>query len=56
MERNQGMIEGYKKLMTKTKEEVYPYLFRAKHTFAIVVPQHHQTVVDAINAAAQNVV
>jgi hypothetical protein len=56
MERNQGMIEGYKKLMTKTKEEVYPYLFRAKHTFSIVVPQHHQTVVDAINAAAQNVV
>jgi hypothetical protein len=56
MERNQGMIEGYKKLMTKTKEEVYPYLFRAKHTFATVVPQHHQTLVDAINAAAQNVV
>lgn len=56
MERNQGMIEGYKKLMTKTKEEVYPYLFRAKHTFSIVAPQHHQTLVDAINAAAQNVV
>lgn len=56
MERNQGMIEGYKKLMTKTKEEVYPFLFRAKHTFSIVVPQHHQTVVDAINAAGQNVV
>jgi hypothetical protein len=56
MERNQGMIEGYKKLMAKTKEEVYPFLFRAKHTFSIVAPQHHQTVVDAINAAAQNVV
>jgi hypothetical protein len=56
MERNQGMIEGYKKLLGKTKEEVFPYLFRAKHTFAIVVPQHHQTVADAINAAAQNVV
>ncbi|OQP61647.1 hypothetical protein [Niastella populi] len=56
MERNQGMIEGFKKLQSKTKEEVYPFLFRAKHTFAIVVPQHHQTVVDAINAAAQNVV
>ncbi len=56
MERNQGMIEGFKKLQTRTKEEVYPFLFRAKHTFAIVVPQHHQTVVDAINAAAQNVV
>ncbi len=56
VERNQGMIEGYKKLLTKKKEDVYPYLFRSKHTFAIVMPQHHQTVVDAINAATQNVV
>lgn len=56
MERNQGMIEGYKKLLNKTKEEVYPFLFRSKHTFAIVMPQHHQTVVDAINSAAQNVI
>lgn len=56
IDRNQGMIEGYKKLLNKTKEEVYPYLFRSKHTFAIVMPQHHQTVVDAINAAANNVV
>jgi hypothetical protein len=56
MERNQGMIEGFKKLLNKTKEEVYPFLFRSKHTFAIVVPQHHQTIADAINSAAQNVV
>ena len=55
MERNQGMTEGFKKLLNKTKEEVYPYLFRSKHTFAIVVPQHHQAVVDAINGAGQNV-
>lgn len=56
IERNNGMIEGFKKLATRTKEEVFPFLFRSKHTFAIVVPQHHQTVVDAINGAAQNVV
>jgi hypothetical protein len=54
MERNQGMIEGFKKLLNKSKEEVYPFLFRSKHTFSIVVPQHHQTVADGINAAAQN--
>ncbi|OQP67465.1 hypothetical protein A3860_02755 [Niastella vici] len=54
MERNQGMMEGFKKLLAKSKEEVFPFLFRSKHTFAIVVPQHHQTVADAINAAAQN--
>jgi hypothetical protein len=54
MERNQGMTEGFKKLLGKPKEEVYPFLFRSKHTFAIVVPQHHQTVADAINTAAGN--
>lgn len=56
MERNQGMIEGFKKLLNKTKEEVFPFLFRSKHTFAIVMPQHHQTVADAINSAAQNMI
>ncbi|OQP50468.1 hypothetical protein A4H97_01095 [Niastella yeongjuensis] len=55
-ERNKGMIEGFKKLLSKTKEEVYPYLFRLKHTFSMVLPQHHTTVVDAINKAAQNVI
>lgn len=55
MERNQGMIEGYRKLMQKTKEEVFPFLFRSKHTFAIVAPQHHQTIADCINQAAQNI-
>ena len=54
MERNQGMTEGFKKLLGKPKEEVYPFLFRSKHTFAVVVPQHHQTVADAINTAAGN--
>jgi hypothetical protein len=56
MERNQGMIEGYKKLLNKTKEEVFPFLFRSKHAFSIVAPQHHQTIADAINSAAQNVI
>lgn len=54
LERNQGMIEGYRKLMEKTKDEVFPYLFRSKHTFAIVAPQNHKVVTDAINSAAQN--
>jgi hypothetical protein len=35
---------------------VSPFLFRSKHTFSIVVPQHHQTIADAINSAAQNVI
>lgn len=56
MERNQGMIEGFKKLQEKTKDDVFPYLFKSKHTFAIVMPQHHQSVADAINGAMNNVV
>jgi Domain of unknown function (DUF1821). len=53
-ERNLGMIEGFKKLMEKTKEDVYPFLFRSKHTFAIVAPHQHRAVADAIQGAAQN--
>jgi len=56
MERNQGMIEGFRKLLEKTKDDVFPFLFRSKHTFAIVAPQHHQSIADAINAAAQNLI
>lgn len=54
LERNQGMIEGFKKLMDKPAEEVFPYLFRSRHTFAITTPQNHKVVTDAINSAAQN--
>lgn len=53
-ERNQAMIEAYRKLITKPKEEVFPCLFRSKHTFSIVAPQNHKAVIDAINAAAGN--
>lgn len=53
-ERNQGMIEGFRKMSEKTKEEVFPFLFRSKHTFAIVAPQQHKAVADAIQGAAQN--
>lgn len=54
IERNRGMAEGFHKLLTKTKDEVFPYLFRSKHTFAIVAPQNHKAVAETINAATQN--
>jgi hypothetical protein len=54
IEKNKGMIEGFKKFLGKTKEEVFPYIFNSKHTFAIVAPQNHKSVTDAINNAAQN--
>lgn len=53
-ERNQQMIEALQKLRDKTPEDVYPYLFRSKHTFSIVSPQHQKTVSETINNALQN--
>lgn len=53
-ERNQAMVEAYRKLLTKPKEEMDPYFFRSKHTFSIVAPQNHKAIIDAINAAATN--
>ena len=55
IERNRGMIEGYTKLLERTKEEVFPWLFRSRHTFAIVTPQHHKTIADSITGSHQNV-
>jgi hypothetical protein len=54
-EKNQEMIECFQKLATKDKTEFYPYLFRSKHTFSIVTPQHYKTVSDAIYNANQNI-
>ena len=50
------MIDGFKKILEKKKEEVFEFLFRSKHTFAIVSPQNHKVVTDAINGALQNMV
>jgi hypothetical protein len=56
LERNQGMMEGFRKVLEKSRDDVFPYLFRSKHTFAIAEPQHHKSVTDAINGAVQNLV
>jgi hypothetical protein len=55
-EKNRDMLEAFKKMQTKTKEEIFPHLFRSKHTFAIVAPQVHKTIADAIYAANQNII
>ena len=54
-EKNQEMIECYQKLLTKDKEEFYPYLFRSRYTFSIVTPQNYKTIADAIYNANQNI-
>lgn len=54
MERNKLMIEAYQKMMERTQDEVFPWLFRSKHTFAIVTPQHHKSIADAITSSHTN--
>jgi hypothetical protein len=53
-EKNQLMIEGYRKILEKKDEEIIPYLFQSTATFSIVAPQPHKAVSDAINTAIQN--
>lgn len=56
IERNALMIEAFKKLQSKPKEDVFKNLFRSKSTFAIVQPQVHKTIADAIAAANNNMI
>jgi hypothetical protein len=54
-EKNQDMIEEFMKLQARTKEDIYPHLFRSRFTFSIVMPQNHKTIADAIYNANQNI-
>jgi hypothetical protein len=54
-QKNQEMTEEFLKMQAKTKEDVFPHLFRSRHTFSIVTPQTHKTVSDAIYNANQNI-
>ncbi len=54
-EKNLEMTEAFLKLQAKTKEEIYPHLFRSRYTFSIVTPQNYKTVSDAIYNANQNI-
>ncbi len=56
VEKNRDMIEEFKKLQARSREEVYSYLFRSRYTFAIVAPQEYKKVAEAIHAANQNMV
>jgi len=54
-EKNGEMIDEFLKLQARTKEEIFPHLFRSKFTFSIVTPQNHKTIADAIYNANQNI-
>jgi hypothetical protein len=53
-EKNTLMSEAYRKLLDKTKEEVFASLFRSKSTFALAAPQPHKAIADSINGSNQN--
>ncbi len=54
VEKNRDMIEEFKKLRDKPKEDVFQNLFRSRYTFSIVTPQPHKTIAEAINEANNN--
>ena len=53
-EKNNNMLNAFKKILEKTKEDVYPCLFRSKHSFAVTVPQTQKGIADTIFGANQN--
>jgi hypothetical protein len=56
VEKNRDMVEEFRKLQARTKEEIFTYLFRSKYTFAIVAPQNYKAVSDSIHGANQSMV
>jgi hypothetical protein len=55
-ERNPAMIEGFKKILNKMKEEISGQLFRSKYTFAIVIPHNLKTVTETIQTSLENMI
>lgn len=54
-EKNGEMMDCFTKMLARTPEQFYPYLFRSKYTFSIVSPQNYKTIGDAIYNANQNI-
>ncbi len=55
-EKNRDMVEAFKQLKARPKEEIFSYLFRSKYTFSIVAPQQYKTIADSIHGANHNMV
>ncbi|MEO8405946.1 MAG: hypothetical protein ABI480_15170 [Chitinophagaceae bacterium] len=54
VERNRDMIDEFKRISERTKEDVFLAMFRSRHTFSIVTPQVHKVIADSIAGANQN--
>jgi hypothetical protein len=53
-EKNRDMIEEFKKILAKPKEEIFNSIFCSKYTFSIVAPQQYKTIADSIHGANAN--
>lgn len=54
--KNNDMIDAFRKIQAKPKEEFFQSLFRSRSSFAIVAPQTHKTIADAIFGANNNMI
>ena len=54
IEKNQDMVDAFKKLQSLSKEDVMNRLIKSKHTFSIVSPQQYKVIADSINGANTN--
>jgi len=54
--KNNEMIEAFRKIQVKTREDFFKNLFRSKSSFAIVAPQTQKTIADAIFGANNNMI
>ncbi len=55
-EKNRDLVDSFRKLLAKTREEVFHDLYRSRHTFSIVAPQAYKTIADMISASNQNMI
>ncbi|MFV0606070.1 MAG: hypothetical protein ACK5NK_09540 [Niabella sp.] len=54
IEKNRDMMDAFKELQAKPKEEIFKSLFRSRHTFAIVAPPNIKTIADVIEESNKN--
>lgn len=54
-EKNRDMIEEFKKIMARPKEEIFSGIFRSRYTFSIVAPQQYKTIAESLHGANTNI-
>ncbi|HMK27765.1 MAG TPA: hypothetical protein VK483_17160 [Chitinophagaceae bacterium] len=53
-EKNRDMIEEFKRILARPKEEIFSGIFRSRYTFSIVAPQQYKTIAESMHGANTN--